>query len=179
MDGTESLSTILIRTIIQVVIFIIILCILYFVAYKPFKRIMNRYLKQNNSKPDILDKQRIENMRKFKDISEETDKTIEELDEEIYKIKEQATKDIEEEEKEMLESIITKSQKTISKEHDNAIKQLRSEYEHLITDYEKSDVTPKKEHGFGEKPRRKPSKKTQKKKINNTKLQEPSKGVGF
>jgi F0F1-type ATP synthase membrane subunit b/b' len=163
MDGTESLSTILIRTIIQVGIFIIVLGILYFVAYKPIRRIMNKYLKQNNSKPDILDKQKIENIRKFKDISEETNRTIKELDEEIYKIKEQAAKDIEEEEKEILESIITKSQKTINKEHDNAIKQLRSEYEHLITDYQKSDVTSEEELGYSEKPSKKTRRKNNRK----------------
>jgi len=127
MDGTESLSTILIRTIIQVVISIIVLCFLYFAAYKPIKRHLIGYFwraenREEDSKPPYK-KERAE----FDYVSA-ADKGIKMIEEQTVEYSSNNKKRTEMEDKKLEESIINKAKKQINEERDNAIKKMKREY---------------------------------------------------
>jgi F0F1-type ATP synthase membrane subunit b/b' len=135
MEGSETSGTLYLTMIIQAIITIAVFGLIYFIVRKPIRRMVDKYFRENDKRiQKTEDIQNIVANKELQDITSKAKKRICELEDERTNTEEHIKQRAKEEEKRILESFINKAHKTITEERDNAIKEMRREFDEIILD---------------------------------------------
>jgi F-type H+-transporting ATPase subunit b len=133
MEGTENLGFNLPALLIQIISFLVILGLLYFAAYRPIMRRANKRLQEAKDKEEQLEKELLNNTEQGIDrYTGEAKKQRQEIINRIKQVEEEARQKAQGENERTLEAIINKARAEIGRERDEAIGEVRQEYNNIF-----------------------------------------------
>ena len=119
---------------------------LYLVARKPITTIFNKYFHQAGKNTEHIDSKLLDETKQKKgDYVSEANKEIQKLKYRLEQGENMIQQRVRDENSKALESIVRRAKVQIGKERDNAIREVRQEYDNLVVNTADNNVSHKRE----------------------------------
>ena len=146
MEGTESMGFTLPSLLIQVISFLVLIGLLYFAAYRPIMRRVNKRSQEAKEKEEHLEKELLTKTEHgFDKYISEAKKQRQEIINQVKQVEEEARQKAQGENEKALEAIINRARTEIGRERDEAIGEVRQEYDNLVVHNSNNDVSHERE----------------------------------
>lgn len=146
MESAENLGFNLPALLLQVVSFLVLLGLLYFAAYRPImRRINKRSQEAKENTEQIVRELSGETERRMAKYISEANKRIQNLRNKLEQNESMTRQRVRDENSKALESIVRKARVKIGKERDDAIREVHQEYDDLVVRNAENEVSHKGE----------------------------------
>lgn len=147
MDGAEDIGKVLLTTLIQIIIFGLVITLLYFAAYKPIKKHLGEYFQQTGKKVGEEGGKPSDKKKQAKfDYVSEADKTIKMIEGQAAQFSSNMEQRAKKEDKKLEESITSEAKAQINEERDRAVDTLKKEYSDLVMKAKDKNTNKKTEN---------------------------------
>lgn len=146
MGGTENLGFNLSALLIQIISFLVLLGLLYFAAYRPIMRRVKKRSQEAKGKAEQLEKGLLTKTGQEMDrYIGEAKKQRQKIIDQVRKVEEATRQKAQGENERALEAIINRARAEIGRERDDAIGEVRQEYDNLVEHTVDNNVSHKRE----------------------------------
>jgi len=146
MEGTENLGFNLSALLIQIISFLVLLVLLYFAVYRPIMRRINKRSQETKGKAEQLEKELLTKTGQGIDsYIGEVKKQRQEIIDRVKQVEEEARQKAQGENERALEAIINRARAEIGRERDEAIGEVRQEYDNLVVHDTDNNISHKRE----------------------------------